>query len=142
MIYAIVAFFLGIFFCAAAAFGWYLLTIIKRLTAMVELQVKATNELLGEGSFTRISKSLSALNNAMPDMLGGIKEFASVMRLVFKANEETDNPKRVPPVDPGSGFYTHSDQQAAINEVDAEARRQKIIIPPEELAKFHTDEAT
>jgi len=142
MIYAIVAFFCGIFLCGAAAFGWYLLTMIKRLTAAVDLQVKSTQELLGEGSFTRISKALTSMNNAMPDMLAGMKEFAGVMRLVFKANEETEAPAKRVAADEGSAFYPHNDQQAAINEVAAEAARQRIIIPAEDLARMHTDEAT
>jgi len=152
-VYAIVAFFGGIFLCGAAAFCWFILKTIKELKASVDLQVKATQELLGEGSFTRISKSLSSLSGAMPDMLGGIKEFADVMRLVFKANrgeEPSDSGVGVrqphgsqPPVDHDSAFYPgKTDLQAALDEVQQEAARQRLPFTPEEAARAHTDEAT
>ncbi|MGC1686723.1 MAG: hypothetical protein WA734_13945 [Candidatus Acidiferrales bacterium] len=142
-IYAIVAFFGGIFICGVAAFCWYILTVLRELKASIDLQAKTTQELLGEGSFTRISKALTTLNGAVPDILHGITEFAGVMRMVFEANQETKPPAKNAVIeDSGSGFYAHSDQGAAINEVAEEARRQKIFIPPEDLVKMHTDEAT
>lgn len=74
---AMVFLFLGMMLCAAGFFAWYMLRMIRELKASVDLQVKATHELLGEGSFTRISKSLSALNGSMPDILSGMKEFSA-----------------------------------------------------------------
>jgi hypothetical protein len=140
---AMVFLFLGIMLCAAGFFGWYMLKMIKELKGAVELQVKSTNELLGEGSFTRISKALTTLNGSVPDILKGITEFAGVMRMVFEANQEAKPPAKGATIeDSGSGFYAHNDQQAAINEVAEEARRQRIIIPQEDFAKMHTDEAT
>jgi hypothetical protein len=142
--------FAGVLLCGLGIFCAYMLTMIKRLTAAVDLQVKATQELLGEGSFTRISKSLSALNGAMPDILGGIKEFAGVMRMVFKANNPEDEgglgvrqPRPTqPPADEGSAFIPYSEAGAAINEVTEEARRQKLVISDEQLAGMVTDEST
>lgn len=135
---------LGMMICVCGFFAWYMLKMIKDLKQAVDLQVKATHELLGEGSFTRISKSLSALSGSMPDILGGIKEFAGVMRMVFKANEE-EQPAKARPVTGAedSAFYPgKTDVQAAIDEVAAEAHRQRIPFSAEEAARAHTDEAT
>jgi hypothetical protein len=144
----IVTFFAGMLLVIFGFFCWYMLTMIKKLTAAVDLQVKATHELLGEGSFTRISKSLAALNSAMPDIVGGMTEFSKTMKLVFRAAQEPEEATRVPgknfpPSDLNSGFYHGvTDQEAAVQEVQAEAERQKLYIRPEDLAQMHTDEAT
>ena len=149
-VYAIIAFFGGIFLCGAAAFGWFVLKALRDLKAAVELQVKATHELLGEGSFTRISKALSTLAGSMPDMMNGMNILASAMRAVVKAgggeDEATGGVRSrgpVPPTDENSGFYHGvTDQEAAVNEVAAEAQRQNLVLTPEQLAMMHTDEAT
>jgi len=148
---AIIAFFGGIFLCGAAAFGWFFLKALRDLKAAVELQVKATHELLGEGSFTRISKALSTLVGSMPDMMSGMNILASAMRAVVKAGggeeEEAGGMRQPsgtrPPADGESAFYPGvTDQEAAVNEVAAEAARQRIAFTPEEAARAHTDEAT
>jgi hypothetical protein len=148
-VYAIVAFFGGIFLCAVAAFGWYMMAMIKRLTAAVDLQVKSTQELLGEGSFTRISKSLAAISGSMPEMMQGMGILARAMCAVVKAgggeDEEAGGVRQVagphPPSNDESAFYPgFTDKEAAVNEVTAEAHRQKLVISPEELARMHTDD--
>ena len=144
---------LGIALCVAGFFCWYMLKMIRELKASVDIMAGATHELIGEGSFTRISKSLSALSGAMPDMLSGIKEFANVMRLVFKSQTAPDEETGAAPAgirggpprprdDGQSAFFGYSEQQAAINEVQAEAARQKIVFTHDEAARSHTDEAT
>lgn len=145
---AMIFLFLGMMICVAGFFAYYMLRMIRELKQAVDLQVKATHELLGEGSFTRISKSLSALSGSMPDIIGGIKEFASVMRMVFKANQPPEDEGGLgvrqrgsqPPSDGDSAFYPGvTDRDAAINEVAVEARRQRLVITDEQKAGMYTD---
>jgi hypothetical protein len=140
---AVVFILVGATVCITGVAMWYMLRMIRELRAAVDKLTTATNELLGEGSFTRISKSLQSLAGDFPDMLGGIREFSNVMKLVFRSTETQTAEKVAPRGSEESGFYPgKTDQQAAVQEAANEAKAQNLVLTEEELARMHTDEAT
>jgi hypothetical protein len=141
---AVVFILVGATICISGVAMWYMLKMIRELRAAVDKLTTATNELLGEGSFTRISKSLQVLAGNIPEILGGLREFTRVMSLVFRSTEtEATSRSAVPFQDNESAFFPgKTDAEAAVQEETNRAREQKLILSDEQLSQMHTDEAT
>jgi hypothetical protein len=138
---AVVFLFAGAGICMFGVAIWYMLKIVRELRAAIERLTKSTDELLGEGSFAGISKSLRILTGALPEIMGGMKEFSRTMGLIFRSAEPEKTQTMDVPMKDESAFYPgKTESEQAQDEVTAEARRQKLIISDEQFAGMHTDQ--
>jgi len=141
VISAVVFLLAGAGICMFGVALWYMLRTVRELRAAIERLTKSTDELLGEGSFAGISKSLRVLTSALPEIMGGLKEFTRVMAMVFRTSEP-EKPQGMPALAKDeSAFYPgKTESEQAQDEVTAEAQRQKLIITAEQFAGMHTDQ--
>jgi hypothetical protein len=139
---ALVFLFLGIGIAILGAFGWYMLKMIKELKTAVDSQVRATAELLGEGSFSRISKGLTSLTSNMPEILAGLKEFSRVMRIFAKTAMDPDKVAEMESEENQSAVYGYSEATAASNEITEAAKKDKLVLTEEQLKHMRTDSDT
>jgi hypothetical protein len=132
------AFFLALLLCGFGFAFWYLLKILTRFKESVDKLAQVTAEVMQEGSFARISKSLLILSNNLPEMLDGFKEFSRVMKIF---NKNAFDPEKVAAAEPDEGkVYTTSEPEQAQNEIISEARRHKINLSDEQLATMRTEQ--
>lgn len=140
MVAAVVFLLVGIVVCIFGVYLYIMFKMIRDLKKSVDTLTMATHELIGEGSFARISKSLTALSSQMPDMLGGLKEFSRVMSLFFANAFDREKVAAVTPAGNDGEFYPHDEIRAAEREVAAEAKRHNISLTPADMAAMRTDE--
>ena len=128
--------------------GFYLtLQAVRSMKQSVDELAKVARELLAEGSFTQIARSLQFFRNNAPEYFAGLQEFLRLMSMVSKAmfNQEaigeTKAPAKPQPVSTGeSGFYPGvTDQEAAEHEAAREAGRHGITLSEEQLATYRTE---
>lgn len=136
---ALVFMLFGIALCILAFFCWTMLQQIKALKATVEGLTKTANEVLGEGSFSRISKSMMVISTSLPELMIGMREFTRVMGIFSKNafNEEV----AAPAISTGkeSGFFPHSEEHAQELETRAEAKSHNINLSAEDFAGMRTE---
>lgn len=142
IIAALVFLFIGIAVAIMAAFGWYMLKMIRELKAAVEAQVRSAHELLGDGSIPRLSKGLTSLTSNMPEILAGLKEFSRVMKVFARNAMDPEKVAEVQAEEKGSEFYGYSEATAASNEVTEAAKKDRLELTREELSHMRTDEDT
>lgn len=139
IIAALVFLFIGIAIAILGAFGWYMLKMIRELKASVDTQVRAMNELLGEGSFSRISKGLTNLTSNMPEILAGLKEFSRVMKVFARTAMNPEELNKVAGEEGDSKVYGYDEAEAASREVADAAKKDRLELSPEELKHYRTD---
>jgi len=131
------AFFLALLLCASGFAFWHLLKILNSFKESVDKLSRVTGEVMQEGSFARISKSLFVLSNNLPEMLDGFKEFSRVMRIFSQNAFDKD---KVAAADSDAGtVYTQDEIQQAQEEVVQAAKRHKINISDEQLEGMRTE---
>lgn len=132
---------MGMAICLLGFYLYAMMQQVKQLRASVDGLIKSSGDLLNEGSFGRMSRSLVMISTEMPGILVGIKEFSRVMS-IFSRNAfqpESPEPTVVAGKDGESAFYPYSESNAASNEAAAEARKHGINLSEEELAGMRTD---
>jgi hypothetical protein len=132
------AFFVALLMCGFGIAFWYLLKILTKFKESVDKLAQVTAEVMQEGSFARISKSLFILSNNLPEMLDGFKEFSRVMKIF---NKNAFDPEKVAAAEPEEAgtVYTTSEAEQAQNEIVDTARRHKVNISDEQLATMRTE---
>lgn len=137
---ALVFMLFGIAICIMGFFFWTMLQQIKSLKATVDGLTKTANEVLGEGSFSRISKSMMIISTSLPELMIGMREFTRVMSIFSKNAFNPDVvPTAVTAPEKESGFYPHSEERAAEFETRTEAKAHNINLTAEQLAGMRTD---
>lgn len=139
IIAALVFLFIGIAIAILAAFGWYMLKMIRDLKAAVDSLARVTNELLGDGSFSRISKGLTNLTSNMPEILAGLKEFSRVMKVFARTAMNPEKLNEVAEEEGESKVYGYSEVAAASQELADAAKKDRLELTPEQLKHYRTD---
>lgn len=142
MIGCLLALFLGIGVAALCFYLWYMTQRFKAIEASLNQLTTVSAELLGEGSFARISKGLTSLTSNMPEILAGLKEFSRVMRVFAKAALDPEEVKKLDPEAGQSGIYGYNEAVAASNEVAESAKKNILELSKEDLSHMRTDEDT
>lgn len=137
---ALLCLFLGIGVAISAFAFWYLLKTIKTMTAAVQELTGMGSDLLGQGSFKKISSAMITIAEHLPEMLGAFGEFSKVMKVFHKAAFVEPEPVAGAGVDETSKFYPYSEAEAAENERTARSKRETLILTKEQKAGMRTDE--
>ena len=132
------AFFIALLMCGFGIAFWYLLKILTKFKESVDKLSQVTAEVMQEGSFARISKSLFILSNNLPEMLDGFKEFSRVMKIFNKNAFDPEKVAAAEPEDSGTAYATTEAEQAQ-NEIIGEAKRRGINLSNEQLATMRTE---
>jgi hypothetical protein len=130
--------FVALLMCGFGIAFWYLLKILTKFKESVDKLAQVTAEVMQEGSFARISKSLFILSNNLPEMLDGFKEFSRVMKIFNKNAFDPEKVAAAEPEDAGT-VYTTSEPEQAQQEVISEAKRRGINLSNEQLVTMRTE---
>jgi len=148
----------GMGLCALGVFCYFMLQGMKQLQQAAEKVVAAVavvskmEAMLGDGSpMARAAKSVSALSENLPMIMGGLKSFSTTMDVFLKvALDEKQVEKAVRTPIPGvrtrveefvdeSGFIPYSEEKAAQYEVERAANAQRLELSKDEMAGMRTD---
>lgn len=146
VLYAIIAglvcLLLGITVAIFGFFLWYMLKVIREVKTAVEGLTTVSHELLGEGSFARMSKSATVISSSLPELLSGFKEFSRVMSIFHKTAFEPGKVAEVATPEADSAFYPYSEERAAEVESRAKIGKDNLILTEEQLRHMRTETGT